>query len=127
MEKNKFAERLSLAMERRKVNGNELARRTGIDKASISCYKSGKYKANSTNLYLIAEALQVNPAWLMGSDDVPFEMENMTAHSWNASNEYLSDVLVQLTDKETLLIENYRKADNEKKRLIAYVLGLQDK
>lgn len=127
MENNKFAERLSLAMEKRNIKANELSRRTGIDKSSISCYKSGKYKANSSNLYLIAEALHVNPAWLMGCDDVPIDTDNMTAHSWNASNEYLSDVLVKLSDNETILIESYRKADDKQKRIIAYVLGMQDR
>ena len=119
-----FAERLTIAMDIRKVKAQELSRRTGIDKASISSYRSGKYKANSKNLYLIAEALNVNPAWLMGSDEVPMGTRSLTAHTINASNEYLSDVILRLDDNETLLIEKYRQADDEKKRLIAYLLEL---
>lgn len=123
---NNFSERLVLAMEMRGMKAQELSRRTGIDKASISCYRSGKYRANSKNLYIIADALNVNPAWLMGGD-VPMDAKSMSAHMINASNEYLSDTVVQLDDKETILIEEYRKADDEKKRLINYLLGISDK
>ena len=125
MKKNNFSERLCLAMDARGIKSQELSRITGIDKSSISCYRSGKYKANSANLYILADALLVNPAWLMGSDEVPMDIRDATAHTINASNEYLSDVLVTLDDKETMLIERYRAADDEKKRLIAYLLGLE--
>lgn len=125
MKKNNFSERLCLAMDAHGIKSQELSRITGIDKSSISCYRSGKYKANSANLYILADALRVNPAWLMGSDEVPMDIRDATAHTINASNEYLSDVLVTLDDKETMLIERYRAADDEKKRLIAYLLGLE--
>ena len=125
MKKNNFSERLCLAMDARGIKSQELSRITGIDKSSISCYRGGKYKANSENLYILAHALRVNPAWLMGSDEVPMDARNATAHTINASNEYLSDVLITLDDKETMLIERYRAADDEKKRLIAYLLGLE--
>lgn len=125
MKKNNFSERLCLAMDAHGIKSQELSRITGIDKSSISCYRSGKYKANSANLYILADALRVNPAWLMGSDEVPMDIRDATAHTINASNEYLSDVLITLDDKETMLIERYRAADDEKKRLIAYLLGLE--
>lgn len=125
MKKNNFSERLCPAMDARGIKSQELSRITGIDKSSISCYRNGKYKANSANLYILADALRVNPAWLMGSNEVPMDIRNATAHTINASNEYLSDVLITLDDKETMLIERYRAADDEKKRLIAYLLGLE--
>lgn len=119
-----FAERLTVAMDMRGIKAQELSRRTGIDKASISSYRNGKYKANSANLYLIANALSVNPAWLMGSDDVPMDSWKTTAHTASASNEYLADTIIHLDDNETLLIERYRGANDEQKRLISYILGL---
>lgn len=125
MKKNNFSERLCLAMDARGIKSQELSRITGIDKSSISCYRSGRYKANSGNLYILADALRVNPAWLMGSNEVPMDMTNITAHTINASNEYLSDALITLDDNETMLIERYRAADDEKKRLIAYLLGMK--
>jgi len=51
----------------------DLCEQTGIGKSSISTYLSGEYEPKQRNLFKIAEALQVNVAWLMGKDDVPME------------------------------------------------------
>lgn len=67
-----FANRLDKAISIRKVKQSELSARTGIDKSLISNYLSGKYKAKQNNVYLIAKALNVNEAWLLGYD-VPME------------------------------------------------------
>lgn len=67
-----FANRLDKAISIRKVKQSELSARTGIDKSLISNYLSGKYKAKQNNVYLLAKALNVNEAWLLGYD-VPME------------------------------------------------------
>ncbi|WP_243124926.1 hypothetical protein [Clostridium cuniculi] len=41
---------------------------------------SGKYTPKQNNIYLIAEALNVNEAWLMGYD-VPMERTNNITNS----------------------------------------------
>jgi len=61
-----FAERLKEALELRRLTPIELAQRSGISKASISEYLSGKYEAKQKNIYMIAQALRVSPAGLMG-------------------------------------------------------------
>ena len=38
-----------------------------------------------------------------------------------------ADYVMHLNSGEAVLIETYRMADDDKKRLVAYVLGLQDK
>lgn len=63
---NTFAERLREALELRMLTPIELAQRSGISKASISEYLSGKYEAKQKNIYLMAQALRVSPAGLMG-------------------------------------------------------------
>lgn len=126
MKNNNFAERLISAMDQRGMKAQELSRTTGIDKASISSYRNGKYKASSKNLYLIADALQVNPAWLMGSDEVPMDSRKITAHTLNASYEYLADALIQLNDIETQIIEHYRLADEQTKHLVNYLLHISE-
>ena len=47
---------------------------TEIDKSTMSQYVSGKYEPSQLRLELIARALNVNEAWLMGYD-VPMERE----------------------------------------------------
>lgn len=125
MKKN-FADRLNKAMEMRGMKPKDLAEITGIDKGAISCYRSGKYKPAQKNTYLISEALQVNPAWLMGSNDVPMDNRNWTVSTMSDSYEYLAEVYKDLSDLENALIVNYRKADEKTKKVINTLLGLDE-
>ncbi len=67
-----FSNRLNTAMRIRNIRPIELSEKTGIDKSKISSYMSGRYKAKQDGVYLLAHALSVNEAWLMGLD-VPME------------------------------------------------------
>lgn len=67
-----FANRLKIAIKIRNIKPVELSEKTGIDKSKISSYMSGRYKAKQDGIYLLAKALDVNEAWLMGLD-VPME------------------------------------------------------
>lgn len=67
-----FANRLSYALTIRNIKPIELAEITKIDKSKISSYMSGRYKAKTDGLQIIADALNVSPIWLMGYD-VPME------------------------------------------------------
>jgi repressor LexA len=67
-----FSNRLNTAMRIRNIKPIELSEKTGIDKSKISSYMSGRYKAKQDGVYLLAQALSVNEAWLMGLD-VPME------------------------------------------------------
>lgn len=67
-----FANRLNKAINIRNIKPVELAEKTGIDKSKISSYMSGRYKAKQDGVYLLANALDVSEAWLMGLD-VPMD------------------------------------------------------
>lgn len=62
------SERIKEAMELLNMKQADLVERTGISKGALSSYISGRYLPKQTNIYLIAKALNVNEAWLMGSD-----------------------------------------------------------
>ena len=64
-----FIKRLSALMEERELKQAELAKMSGVRASSISDYLTGKYKPKQDNIDLIARALSVSPAWLMGYDD----------------------------------------------------------
>lgn len=68
MKITKFSKRLKEAMELRGISQTELHEKTGIGKSSISTYLKGEYQAKQDKVDLIAEALSVDPAWLMGYD-----------------------------------------------------------
>ena len=67
-----FSNRLNTAMRIRNIKATELSAKTGIAKSSLSEYINGKYEAKQDGVYLLARALDVNEAWLMGLD-VPME------------------------------------------------------
>ncbi len=70
--KESFKNRLNKAMQIRNIKPVELVEKTNISKANISCYMSGKYEAKADGLKLLADALNVDPVWLMGYD-VPMD------------------------------------------------------
>lgn len=55
-------------MEIRNMKQSEIIEKTGISKGALSSYVSGKYIPKQTNTYKIAQALNVDAAWLMGYD-----------------------------------------------------------
>ena len=67
-ENNLFAERLKEAMDSRKLSAAKLSRLSGVSKSSLSRYIGGSYKANAKHSVMLAKALGVTEAWLMGSD-----------------------------------------------------------
>lgn len=67
-------ERLNKALSETGVTAAELSRRTGISKGSISQYKNGVVNPKQDRIYLLANALGVSEAWLMGYD-VPMARE----------------------------------------------------
>lgn len=66
------SERLKEAMAIREMKQSDLIEKTGINKGALSSYISGRYNPKQGNLFLLAKALNVNEAWLMGAD-VPME------------------------------------------------------
>lgn len=77
-----IANRIRQGMEIRNMKQVDIIERTGINKGALSSYVSGKYAPKQNNIYKIAQALDVNEAWLMGHD-VPMERksDNHDTHS----------------------------------------------
>ena len=61
-------DRLAEALRVRNITASELARRSGVDKGSISNYLKGKFMPKQNAIGAMAAALTVSPAWLMGYD-----------------------------------------------------------
>lgn len=88
-----FANRLAYALTIRGIKPIELAEKTGIDKAKISSYMSGRYKAKQDGLSLISKVLNVSPVWLMGYD-VPMEPNTIIDYSKKENKELHSSAIV---------------------------------
>lgn len=81
-----FYKQLLKAMELKGITQTELCKRTQIPKSAMSQYMSGKFKPKQTRTYLIAKALNVSEAWLMGFDDVSMERESERTDFSNIKN-----------------------------------------
>lgn len=65
-------ERIHEALLLREMKASELAELSGISKASISCYMSGRYEPKQEALYQMGKVLGVAEMWLAGYD-IPME------------------------------------------------------
>lgn len=63
-----ISNRILYAMDKLDLKQSDLVSRTGISKGALSSYISGRYEPKQNNIYLIAKALNVSEAWLMGAD-----------------------------------------------------------
>lgn len=64
----KLIERMKATMHEKQITQAELSKRTGIRASSISDYLNNRYEPKQDKIYLIAEALNVDPAWLSGRE-----------------------------------------------------------
>lgn len=88
-----FGQRLREGLDRQGITQTELARRSGISKSSISRYVKGDWEGKQEAVYALAQALEVNEAWLMGYDVPPVR---------GAAREDLYRTVAQV-------VENYRE------------------
>lgn len=64
--------RIRKALSIRNMRQADLCEKAGISKSTLSEYLSGRYLPKQDKTFLIAQALNVDPVWLMGYD-VPME------------------------------------------------------
>ena len=103
--KESCAERLRQALAARKMRQADLCQRTGIPKSAISQYLSGAFEPKQDRVAILARALNVQEAWLMGFD-VPMEREDAAEAAPN------------VTSEESALLERFRALPPEKQRLL---------
>lgn len=74
-----FVKRLNQLMNENKISQNKLSEITGITQSSISDWANGKYKPRQDKVYLLSEALNVSPAYLLGySDNKNLDQKSIT-------------------------------------------------
>lgn len=61
-------DRLQQALDRKGWKAVDLVEKTGVPKGAVSYYLSGKSKPKADRLYIIAQALDISEAWLLGYD-----------------------------------------------------------
>ena len=89
-----FKNRLQQALDRRGWKAVDLVEKTGVPKGAVSYYLSGRSKPKADRLYIIAQALNVSEAWLLGYD-VP-----LTRTDDQKKNDQLAKLIVRLRSDE---------------------------
>lgn len=68
MVRDSFANRFQLALDNLHLKQVDICEKTGLSSSLINKYITGKAIPRQKKVYLLARALNVNPAWLMGFD-----------------------------------------------------------
>ena len=109
-----FKDRLKEVLDKRGLRAVDLMDMTGVPKSAISFYLAGKSKPKADRIYIIAQALDISEAWLLGYD-VP-----MARSLESKKNDVLSRIVVRLRNDDKLynLVVTLADADEEKLDLI---------
>lgn len=120
MKESNSRERIKKLMEIYGMNPYDVSAKTGVSQASIHRYITGERVPKQDKLYLIADAFDVDPSWLMGLD-VPMKK--------HVASEIDTDLVTQLTlgDKNYLwetIVAIANLPREEQNAIITIVKGL---
>lgn len=104
----KCATRIAKALSIRGMRQADLVEKTKITKSAISQYLSGAFEPKQDRVFLIAQALNVDPVWLMGYD-VPMEKKAQPEQKSSPSE-------LQLTEGDRMMLEVFRLIPEEQRR-----------
>ena len=105
------AERIKKALYIKGMKQSDLCRLTKIPKSALSQYISGAFEPKQDRIYLMAQALNVSEAWLMGLD-VPMERQ-VKKVSPSESN---------LSEGEKMLLDLFRLVPEDKQELVLQMI-----
>jgi transcriptional regulator with XRE-family HTH domain len=106
-------QRIAKALDIRGMKQSELCRLAKVPKSSLSLYLSGAYEPKSDRIYLIAQALRVSEAWLMGYD-VP-----MTEDKKNNTHDKKT-----LTEGEEILLDLFNQVPEESQQMVLEMIRI---
>lgn len=110
--------RIAKALSVRNMRQADLAEKTKIPKSSLSLYLKEAYEPKDDRIYILAKALDVSEAWLMGYD-VPMERSDNLAPSepqLTGVDKELFDALKRMPkEKKLWLLEMIQGSNNHSK------------
>ena len=105
------AERIKKALYIKGMKQSDLCRLTKIPKSALSQYISGAFEPKQDRIYLMAQALNVSEAWLMGLD-VPMERQVKKT----------SPSEPDLSEGEKMLLELFRRVPEDQQTLVLQMI-----
>lgn len=113
-----IGERIAQLRESRKMTQEELAKKIGISRASLSHYEKNRREPDYEVLQRIADYFHVSMDYLMGRTDNPNAILGADTKLFTESLE-LSDE--DILERFTLTIDGRKLTEEEAKRFIAFV------
>lgn len=104
-----IANRLKYAMSVRGINQAELIKRTGISSGSLSQYTNGYVSPKQNRIYMLAKALAVDEAWLMGYDvpmDKTYKTEEQSKQEIDSDAYYIMQMYSELSVRNKMIVKN---------------------
>lgn len=98
--------RIKKAMELKNLKQIDLVNLTKLSKSAISQYISGKYEPKQKALHLLAKALDVSEAWLMGYD-VPIQRIEMIREVITSEEKSFLDLISRLDSNDRNHLKKY--------------------
>ena len=103
--------RIKKALQIKGMRQAELCKLANIPKSSLSQYLSGDFEPKQDRIYLIAKALNVSEAWLMGFD-VPMERQIKKDSPEEPT----------LTEGEKAILDLFRRVPEDKQKMILQMI-----
>lgn len=116
--------RIRKALSIRKMTQAELCEKAKISKSSLSEWLSGKHEPKQDKVFMLAQALNVDPVWLWGYD-VPMEKKEQP------ENKKVPLTEEQLSEGEKLVLQLFRQIPEDRQTealdLLRVALRMQQK
>ena len=90
------ANRLNEALNEANMTPQELSRKSGVNKASISQYRNGTHKPGNVSSGKMAEVLGVSPVWLMGFDVEKDGSSEYLFHTKKGPGLHINDIALRI-------------------------------
>lgn len=116
--------RIRKALSVRNMTQTELCEKAKISKSTLSEYLKGLYEPKQDKVFILSQALNVDPVWLMGYD-VPMEKKEEPKIQKDSPDES------KLTEGEKLMLELFRRIPEDRQpealELLRVALKMQQK
>jgi transcriptional regulator, XRE family len=108
-------------MKERKITQTELAKRTGIRQSSISDWLNDRYEPKQDKVYIIAKALNVSPAWLLGYDENIPTNEQSTNYYLDAETAEYAEMLRTRPEMRMLFSASRGISKEDMEKAVEYI------
>ena len=107
--------RIKKALSIRNMSQTDLCTKANISKSTLSEYLKGLYEPKQDKVFILAQALNVDPVWLMGYD-VPMEKnEDQKARKSSPTD-------LQLSEGEKALLDLFNRVPEDQQKLVLQMI-----